>query len=51
METTVMGYIGYTLGLYWGMLRYVGIMEIKMETTIFMQGLRVLGFKGLWFIG
>ena len=31
METTIMGYIGDILGLYWG---HTGIMEKKMETTI-----------------
>ena len=31
METTIMGYIGIILELYWG---YIGIIEKKMETTI-----------------
>ena len=42
METTLMGYIGVILGLYWGYTRvilglywgYIGIMEKKMEATI-----------------
>ena len=32
METTIMGFIGYILGLY------IGIMENKMETTIVYWG-------------
>ena len=35
METTIMGYIGIILGLYWG---YIGIMEKRMETTIVYWG-------------
>ena len=35
METTIMGYVGYILGLYWG---NIGIMEKKMETTILHWG-------------
>ena len=39
METTIMGYMGYILGLLWGI---TGIMEKKMETTIvYWLGFRV----------
>ena len=36
METGIVGSIGVIVGLYWG---YIGIMEKKMETTVF--GFRV----------
>ena len=32
METTIIGYIGYNIGVY------IGIMEKKMETTITIAG-------------
>ena len=38
METITMGYIGLYRGLYRG---YLGIMEKKMETTIWGLGFRV----------
>ena len=40
METTIMGYIGIILGLYWG---NIGIMEKKMEATIVYRG--YIGFR------
>ena len=44
MEITIMGYIVYILGIYWG---YIGIMEKKMEATIMVVPLLVLGGFGL----